>query len=262
VPHEMKQIVVDEVVPYLQAKLTGRPFKAVTIRTAGIFESKLAEIITADLRLEPGVKLAYLPSYRGVTLRVFSEDNDQNSADEKADRLVQHIQRTVGSHLFGYGEDTLEGAVGQLLADNDKTLSVAESCTAGELGMTVTSIPGSSEYFIGGILAYSNTVKTGHLGVPDEVISVHGAVSDVCAIAMAAGCRKLFGTDYALSITGIAGPEGGTEDKPVGLTFIGLASAHANYAKRYNFGKDREFNRHRAVFSALEMLRREILDIK
>jgi nicotinamide-nucleotide amidase len=262
VPHEMRQIIVDEVVPYLQAKLTGRPFKSVTIRTAGIFESKLAEIITADLRLEPGVKLAYLPSYRGVTLRVFSEDNDQKSADEKADRLVQHIQRTVGNHLFGYGEDTLEGAVGQLLIDNDKTLSVAESCTAGELGMTITSVPGSSDYFVGGLAAYSNAVKIGQLEVPEDVINTHGAVSEECAVAMAAGCRKLFGTDYALSITGIAGPEGGTAEKPVGLTFIGLASAHANYAKAHNFGKDREFNRHRAVFAALEMLRREILDIK
>jgi nicotinamide-nucleotide amidase len=151
--------------------------------------------------------------------------------------------------------------VGQLLLDNDRTVSVAESCTGGYLGSAITDIAGASSYFVGGILAYSNEVKLRELSVPAEIIGQHGAVSEECALAMAEGCRKRFETDYALSITGIAGPSGGTDDKPVGTTYIGLASAHARTAKLARLGNDRTINRLRSVYIALEMLRREILDI-
>jgi nicotinamide-nucleotide amidase len=122
-------------------------------------------------------------------------------------------------------------------------------------------VSGSSGYFTGGCLAYANEVKLLQLRVPEDVIEINGAVSEECAVAMANGCRRLFNTDYALASTGIAGPDGGTDDKPVGTTYIGLSSAHTTFARLYRFGRDRAVNRTRAVYAALEMLRRDILDI-
>ncbi len=127
--------------------------------------------------------------------------------------------------------------------------------------MVITAVSGSSEYFIGGMLAYSNDVKVQKLGVPEEVIRTHGAVSEQCAAAMAAGGRNVFGSTYALSVTGVAGPTGGSDEKPVGTVYIGLAAPDAVYAKRFSYGRDREINRTRAVYSALDLLRRQILGI-
>jgi len=262
VPVEMQQIMTDEVVPYLASLNIGQALSAITIRTTGIGESNLSELIKPNLRLEPGVKLAYLPHYGVVDLRVVATGQTKAESDQKAEKLARYLEKTVGNHVFGRGDDSLAAVVGRLLKDNDKTLAVAESCTAGQLGMEITDVPGASAYFLGGLEAYSNDVKLAQLGVPEEVLTEHGAVSEECALAMATGCRKLFKSDYALSITGIAGPDGGTDEKPVGTTYIGLTSAHAAYAKKYRFGLDRRMNRTRAVNAALEMLRREILDIK
>ena len=208
------------------------------------------------------MKLAYLPSYSGVHLRVIVVTDDEQEAETKARNLVAYLESTCGKYIYGRDDDTLEAVVGQLLIDNDKSLSVAESCTGGQLGMLITSVSGSSSYFLGGLVAYSNDVKIGKLNVPADIIENQGAVSEECAIAMARGCRKLFDSSYALSVTGIAGPDGGTDEKPVGTVYMGLASAHAAYAKKFNFGSDREVNRTRASFAAIELLRREILDIK
>ena len=128
--------------------------------------------------------------------------------------------------------------------------------------MTITDVPGSSAYFVGGVLAYANEAKEQQLDVPHDILVEHGAVSEECAVAMATGCRNKFGADYALSITGIAGPDGGTEEKPVGTTYVGLASAHVTVAKLFRLSRDRTINRAAAVNRALEMLRREILDIR
>jgi nicotinamide-nucleotide amidase len=211
--------------------------------------------------METGVKLAYLPAFGQVDLRVVATAPKQAEADDKAERLARHVAKAVGMYMYGRDEDSLASVVGQLLKDNDKTLAVAESCTAGQLGMAITDVPGASSYFTGGLLAYDNEVKAAQLGVTKELLEQHGAVSEECALAMATGCRRLFGTDYALSVTGIAGPEGGTDDKPVGTTYVGLASAHATFAKLFRFGIDRQINRTRAVNTALEMLRRDILDL-
>jgi len=261
VPVEMQQIMTDEVVPYLAKLHVGQAIAIVTLRTTGIGESQLSELIASGLKLEPGVKLAYLPHFGAVDLRVVAAAPQAVEAEARAERLVRHIEKSVGNYIFGRDEDTLAGVVGRLLKDNDKTLAVAESCTAGMLGMAITDVPGASAYFIGGLQAYANEVKTAQLGVSEQILSEHGAVSEECAVAMAAGCRKLFGSDYALSITGIAGPDGGTDEKPVGTTYIGLASAHAAYARHFRLGTERQINRTRAVNTALELLRREILDI-
>ncbi len=262
VPVEAEQILDDEVVPYLRGLRSGQVLKVVKLRTTGIIETKLSAMIAPDMKLEGGVKLAYLPSYSGVDLRIIAAADGEEEADRKAQALTRHLEATCGRYIYGHDDDTLESVTGQLLRDNDKTLSVAESCTGGELGMRITSVPGSSAYFLGGVVAYANDVKTQQLGVDPQLIEAHGAVSEECADAMAAGCRNCFQSDYALSVTGIAGPDGGSEDKPVGSTYIGLASAHATYVRRFTFGPRRDVNRTRAVYAALELLRREILDIK
>lgn len=261
IPAEMKQILIDDVIPYLEGIRTGPTLKVIKLRTTGIIESRLAEMIAPQLRLDTGVKLAYLPSYGGVDLRIIATGENDDKAAEKTQKLVRYLESVCGRYIYGRDDDALERVVGQLLKDNDKTLAVAESCTAGQLGMLITSVPGSSAYFLGGIVAYCNDVKENQLSVDHGIIEQHGAVSEQCAKAMAEGCRKLLNSDYALSITGIAGPEGGTEQKPVGTTFIGLSSVHNTYAREFNFGTHRESNRARASYAALELLRREILDI-
>lgn len=262
VPAEMKQILVDEVIPFLSRMAADRANVVAKLRTTGLAESKLAEMIRPHLQLDKGIRLAYLPSYKGTDLRIIATDSTAELAEIKVKKLTDKLESVIGPYIFGRDNETLERVLGQLLRDNDKTLSVAESCSGGQLGMTLTSVSGSSKYFTGGILAYDNQVKIDRLEVPLEVIEEHGAVSAECALAMAIGCRKVLATDYALSITGVAGPEGGTEEKPVGTTFIGLASAHTQTSTKLKLGNNREANRTRAVYAAMEILRREILDLK
>ena len=262
VPSEAEQILADEVIPYLSGLQANKAMKTIKLRTTGIFESKLAERIGHDLKLESGVRLAYLPSYSGVDLRILAMAEDRQDAADKAHRLVRHLEESCARYIYGRDDDTLEGVIGQLLVDNDKTLTVAESCTGGQLGQVITSVSGASGYFLGGVIAYANEVKRDQLGVDEDILKKYGAVSEPCAVAMAVGCRKLLGSDYTLSVTGVAGPSGGSDDKPVGTTFIGLASAHASYARKFNFGAKRDTGRTRATYAALEILRREILDIK
>lgn len=262
VPFEMKQIMTDEVVPYLKELNHDQALKIVSLKTFGIIESKLAEMITDNFRLGQNVKLAYLPAPSGIELRISATAESEDEANEAVQKTIREIEARVGKYIFGREDDTLEAIVGQLLIDNDRTLAVAESCTGGQLGMQITATPGSSKYFLGGIISYANDVKIEQLKVDPDIIEKHGAVSEECAMAMAKGCRKLFNSDYALSVTGIAGPDGGTEDKLVGLTYIGLSSIHDTFAKKFNFGSLREINRSRAIYAALEMLRRNILDIE
>lgn len=262
VPAEMKQILVDEVIPFLSKMAADRTNIVAKLRTTGLAESKLAEMIRPHLQPDKGISLAYLPSYTGTDLRIIATEATAGLAEIKVKKLTDKLESIIGPYIFGRDNETLEGVLGQLLRDNDKTISVAESCTGGQLGMTLTSVSGSSKYFTGGILAYDNQVKIDKLEVPLEIIDEHGAVSAECALAMAIGCRKTLSTDYALSITGVAGPEGGTKEKPVGTTFIGLATAHTQTAVKLKLGNNREANRTRAVYAAMEMLRREILDLK
>lgn len=262
VPIEMKQIMTDEVIPYLCEHSEPKKVKVIKLRTTGIVESKIAEMVATDLKIESGVKLAYLPSYSGVDLRIISGASVQDEADEKAYSLKRFIESRISKYIYGYDNDTLEAVVGQILKDNDWKVSTAESCTGGLLGGLITSTAGSSDYFIGGITTYSNETKKKELSISDDILDNHGAVSEECAVAMAKACRTKFESDYALSVTGISGPDGGSEIKPVGTTYIGLASAHGEYARRFNFGTERESNRTRAAYAALELLRRDMLDIK
>lgn len=261
VPMEMKQIMADEVMPYLRSLKTGNTLVVRKIRTTGIVESRIAEMISSNIRLDFGVRLAYLPSVRGVDLRVMATGGTEAESLDKARAVERQIDTICEKYIYGKGDETLEGTIGKLLTADQKCLAVAESCTGGLLGSTITSVPGSSAYFRGGILAYANEVKINQLGVSEKLIASHGAVSEECAKAMATGARKLFDTDYALSITGIAGPDGGTEQKPVGLVFIGLANHKTASARKFQFGANRGSIRIRAVYAAMEYLRRELLQI-
>ncbi len=262
VPTEMRHVLDNEVIPFLAKQNFGQDIKITTLRLNGIVESSLAEAISADLEIGTGVKLAYLPSESGVDLRIVATADSKEKAEDKASKLVKQIEKKVGRFVYGYDSDSLQSVTGQLLSDNDKLLAVAESCTGGKLGEIITSVPGSSKYFAGGIIAYSNEVKISELGVKKTTLNKYGAVSAETAIEMALGARKRFSADFALSITGVAGPGGGSDDKPVGLTFIGIATAQKSYAKEFNFGRDRETNRARASYAALELLRKDILDLE
>jgi nicotinamide-nucleotide amidase len=261
VPMEMRQLITDEVIPYLKSLKTGQTIKVVKLRTTGIIESALAEMITANIKIDSSINLGYLPSPCGVDLRIIATGANEPEAEEKANNLAKQLTDVAGKYLYGREDDSLESVIGKLLLEKKQRLCVAESCTGGQLGMALTAIPGSSAYFAGGVIAYANDVKVWQLGVEEELLNTAGAVSDSCALAMALGVRKLFRCDYALSITGIAGPDGGTEEKPVGLVYIGCSSEKRTFARKFQFGANREFNRARAVYASLELLRREILGI-
>ena len=176
--------------------------------------------------------------------------------------LEARIAERIGDYIFGYDEETLPGTVGRLLKEKGATLAVAESCTGGLVGKLLTDTPGSSEYFVGGIIAYSNELKVGLLNVPEALLQKHGAVSEQCAIAMAEGARAKMGTTLAISVTGIAGPDGGTPDKPVGLVFIGLAAPGKSKVMEHKLGGGRERNRERSATLALDMVRRHLQGIE
>ncbi|MEW5924504.1 MAG: competence/damage-inducible protein A, partial [Candidatus Zixiibacteriota bacterium] len=255
VPQEMEVITDEELVPYLQAHLVKQGhLKIHKLRTTGIFESALAEKIAPNIKLPENVRLAYLPSYSGVDLRVIASGGTREMADEAGDKMVAQLRQLAGKYIYGEGEDTLEGVVGKLLTERGETVATAESCTAGMLSGKITEVPGSSKYFMQGVVTYSNQSKIDLLGVPAKTIEKFGAVSSETAEAMASGILSKAGTDYGVAITGIAGPDGGTEEKPVGTVLIAVASKKGVVSKKFLMAPYRQAVRGRSVYAALEML--------
>jgi nicotinamide-nucleotide amidase len=237
------------------------------IKVVGLFESALFEKI-ADLvenrggtQPEDKISIAFLPSLRGIEIRLTVTTRNESDGRNQIAQLEKKIADRVGAYIFGYDDDTLPAAVGRLLRQSGATLSVAESCTGGLLGKLITDTPGSSEFFVGGVIAYSNELKNRLLGVPREIISSYGAVSEQCAQAMAYGVRRVTGATIGLSITGIAGPDGGTPEKPVGLIYIGLSNAEKTIVAENRYGAGRARNRERSVTEALNMIRKNLLGI-
>lgn len=262
VPYEMKEMIDRTVIPYLAGFARGSVIRHRTIRTTGIAESLLALQIG---NLEPvlgNATLAFLPSPTGVRLRITSQASDQAEADNAIANVERHIREKAAKYIYGVDNEELEEVVGGLLAERHLTIAVAESCTGGLIADRITDISGSSAYFERGMVTYSNTSKTELLGVPPDLIELHGAVSKEVAEAMAKGVRRVAGTDIGLSTTGIAGPTGGTPEKPVGLVWIGYADASTSLALRFNFGDDRRRTKERASQAALELVRRRILKIE
>lgn len=265
VPYEMKPMIDEQVIPKLKEKFsskTGKTFLQKTILTTGIGESSLFEKFGNIDELLGGCRMAFLPSATGVRLRINAEAENEQEASDMIESVKQKINLYAGEYVFGEEEETLELVVGLLLRERKATLSLAESCTGGEISSKIVSVAGSSDYYLGGVCTYSNEAKVNIIGVQDSTLEKHGAVSIQTAVEMASGARRLFGSDYALSTTGIAGPAGATASKPVGLVCIGFSSAEKEYALEFSFGNRRDINIDRASQRALEILRRELLKIR
>ncbi|OQX73383.1 MAG: competence/damage-inducible protein A [Bacteroidetes bacterium 4484_276] len=263
VPFEMKQMVANEVLPRLSKKLNAQFIVHKTILTQGVGESFLAKTIESwEDNLPKNVKLAYLPQPGIVRLRLTAIGTNKVELQNQIEDEVIKLKAIIPDLIFGYNGDTLELVTGKLLKAKLKTISTAESCTGGYLAHLITSIPGSSDYFPGSVVSYSNRVKIDELGVSEKSLEQHGAVSKEVVLQMAAGVRRKIDSDYALAISGIAGPDGGTAKKPVGTTWIALATPEKVIAQQFLFGEHRGRNIRKAALAALNMLRAELLDIK
>jgi nicotinamide-nucleotide amidase len=263
VPFEMEHLVADRILPKLRE--TGRT-KAIyhrTVLTQGIPESALAlKIESWEDSLPPFVKLAYLPNPMSVRLRLSAIGDDNELLEKVVNDEVEKLRQIIPEAIFGYDDDELAGVIGKLLRERGATLALAESCTGGYISHLITSVAGSSDYYKGSVTAYANEVKQNLLGVSSELLEKFGAVSQEVAEQMASGARKVLNTDFAVATTGIAGPGGGTEEKPVGTVLIAIASKDSVFSKKFTFINDkRERTIIRSAQTALQLLRREILKI-
>lgn len=258
VPIEMKAIFQNSFAPHLEKYLKYHPGECVvyrTINTVGIFESNLADLIgDPSSFLDDDTSLAFLPNYRGVRLRIGSVKNNLEEAKITVDKAIDYLTSIVGEFIISEGEFNLAQIAHQLLIQKNKTIAVAESCTGGYFGKELTDLSGASTYFMGGLITYSNKSKVEELNVSEETITKYGAVSYETACEMATNVRNLFKTDFGISITGIAGPSGGTESKPVGTVFIGFSDESGTKAFEFHFGENRSINRERAVANAFLLL--------
>ncbi|MDH7515628.1 MAG: competence/damage-inducible protein A [Bacteroidota bacterium] len=260
VPYEMQAMMEEYVLPLLRT-LSRSTRIVITLRTTGIPESALSELL-GDLPARfPRVSVAYLPSPLGVSLRLSASDDDGERARALVAEARAFIESSAGEFIYGTDEQTLESVVRDMLAERGCTVAVAESCTGGLIADRLTNVPGSSEVFERGVVAYSNASKTDLLGVDPSLFPAHGAVSRQVALAMASGVRARAGTTYGISTTGIAGPSGATPGKPVGLVWIGFASAEHAEAHAFLFGEGRLRVKQRAAQAALDMLRRSMLGL-
>jgi len=260
VPFEMKTIVEQEIIPRLIHK-SNQVIIHRTILTEGIGESLLASIIEPwEDSLPSFIKLAYLPQPGMVRLRLTAYGTDREQLQAAINQAERDIYPYAGKYIFGFDDDTLESVIGQLLRDKHKTLSTAESCTGGNIAHLITSIEGSSDYFKGSVVAYSNEIKEKILNVPKQTLIDHGAVSEQTVVAMATGIRERFSTDYAIAVSGIAGPGGGTDEKPVGTTWIAVASPSGIISRKFLLGDHRGRNILKASKAALNMLRGKLLE--
>ena len=260
VPAEMKTIFEDGVIAKLKEHFTMPSIRHRTLLTAGIGESFLAEKIKdVEDNLPLYIKLAYLPGLGQVRLRLTGYGDDGNKLDAEIDSFAQQIKNKALSYFFGEGDDSLEKYICRIFADNKWTLSIAESFTGGYISHLVTEVAGSSAYFKGAVVAYDNEVKINKLGVKRQTIIDHGSVSEQTIIEMAEGCKKELNTDYAIATSGVAGPSGGTAEKPVGTCWIAIACPNGKtIAKHFHMGSDRHNTIHRSGVVALDMLRKEI----
>lgn len=262
VPSEMRLMTDEELIPYLAPLVKNQVTIRRRIRTVGIIESALAEKIRPALQFAEGVTLAYLPSYRGVDLAIKGIGTVEQEVRAGVDLLADAIRRMVPKYIYTEDNRDLEAVIGDLLLERSLTLAAAESCTGGLLSGRITRASGSSRYFLGGIVAYSNDIKMNQLDVEAGIIDAHGAVSEETAIAMADGIRNKTGASLGISVTGIAGPDGGTEEKPIGTVYVGLSYQDKAYARHFMMGRDREINRERSVTAALNLIRKELLGIE
>ena len=260
VPHEMKGLIRDEVIPRLLNKFTLPAIVHRTAFTAGQGESMLAESISQfEASLPAHIKLAYLPSYGMVRLRLTARGTVKEELEKEITPYFLQLQEQVKEYLVTNEDEGLEVTVGKLLNSTGKTIGTAESCTGGYIAHLITSVAGSSAYFNGSVVSYSNDLKKALLGVKEETLSEHGAVSQKTVEEMALGARKNLGVDFALATSGIMGPGGGSEAKPVGTVWIAVASEEGVQSLKLNLRQDRQRNISIASLNALNFLRKCIL---
>lgn len=233
-----------------------------TVMTYGIAESALAKMIEEwEDNLPADMHLAYLPNpLTGVRLRLSIYGGNKEDEEARIEAELAKLRPILGSSLYSDHEDTLEDCIGRMLSGAGKTVSVAESCTGGTISALFTSVPGASEYYLGSVTSYANEIKINVLGVPAEIIAENGAVSSECVAAMAEGVRKLTGSDYSVATSGIAGPGGGSAEKPVGLVWIGVSSDKGTETFSMVFRNDRKRNIERFASSALNILREKLVN--
>ena len=260
VPFEMKYLVEFEVFPRLLKSGKTKAIYHKTVLTQGIPESMLAEKIENWENELPGnVKLAYLPSPMAVRLRLSAMGTDKSVLETLVETEIEKLKLIIPAYIFGYNNETMAEVIGRILKQNGKTLSVTESCTGGYISHLITSVAGSSKFYNGSVTAYSNQVKEQILGVSHKTVLEFGAVSEQVAREMAIGARQVLNSDFAVATTGIAGPDGGTDEKPVGTIWIAVAGEDKVIARKYVFGNNRERNILRSSQTALQLLRKVIL---
>lgn len=260
IPQEMREIMKQSILPFLKENLKLEKIQVHLYRTTGIPESKIYEICKDLFEDHPSLEIAFLPKYTGVEIRI--AERKEKSSDMSNYLLFEiELYNRIGKYIFTKGTQELGEIIGELLKKEKLTISVAESCTGGLIQDKLTNVPGSSQYFMGGMTTYSNESKVEFINVNKSTLEKFGAVSEEVAREMAIGARQLFNTEFALATTGIAGPTGATETKTVGLIFIALATNEGVISKKFVFGNDRRLNKEAGAQAALEMLRRELLNL-
>ncbi len=261
VPFEMKYLVEHEILPRLLESGKTKAIYHKTVLTQGLPESILAEKIEGwENQLPKNIKLAYLPNPMLVRLRLSAMGDNKIALRNSVEKEIEKLKNIIAENIFGYNNETLAEVIGRELKQNGKKLAVAESCTGGFIAHLITSVQGSSVFFNGSVTAYSNQIKEDVLGVDSGVISEFGAVSEQVAKAMALGAKQVLKADFAIATTGIAGPAGGTADKPVGTVWIAVATQNNVIAKKFVFGNNRERNILRSSQTALQMLRKIVFE--
>lgn len=259
VPSEMKGMMIKVILPRLAEQVVKTPIIHRTIRTFGRGESDIAEQIEdIETALPSYIKLAYLPKVGSVRLRLSGSHLDENRLRTQIDKVVEKLYDRLSIDIFGEELDELESVLGDLLRERGETICTAESCTGGYIGHKLTSIPGSSAYFKGGVIAYSNEVKVNDLLVKESTLDKYGAVSEQVVIEMAENAKNKFGTDYSIACSGVAGPGGGTEDKPIGTIWLAICMPSKTLTKKLKLGNKRERNIHLTALHSINLLRQEI----
>ncbi len=260
VPREMKPMIEEQVLPWLErTRGTNEVYVSHVFQTFGISESGLDELVAGCIAPDEG-RIAFRAAFPQISLRLSVHDTPAAAA-RRLEQLAARLRERVGAYAYGEGDTTMEAVVGAMLKERGLSVAVAESCTGGLIGHRLTNVPGSSAYVKGGIIAYSNDIKERTLGVGAATLQAHGAVSEETAAEMAVGARRALGADVGLAVTGIAGPDGGTPDKPVGTVCIALAAADAAYRRRYQLWGTREWVKLLASQVALDWVRRYLLGL-
>jgi nicotinamide-nucleotide amidase len=256
VPREMKHIYAERIVPRI-AGLAERRSHQVHLRTFGLPESQLGDALAGVETSFPGLTIGYRAHFPEIEIKLLTRAENAHAAEALAERAREEVMRRVGDVVFGDRDDTFASAVGRTLRDQGLTLGLAESCTGGLVGSMLTSVPGSSEYLLFDAVVYSNQAKTQVLGVNEEILRAYGAVSEEAAAAMVRGVLRVTGADLGIAVTGIAGPGGGTDEKPVGTVWISVgAKSGALFTRHFRLWGDRERIRTLSAYTALRMVQK------